>query len=119
MALHHKKRNPTRAASGSLPVDRERHQRSVGEGNRVRSADQVIGIIDKGAATRLRVTITLWRGFDRLEIRDLAVLGAGIITPIGTPIWVPFHKIRELIDVLEAAEAEVRARGLIGGAPCR
>jgi hypothetical protein len=115
MHRHHKT-NPALAARGSSILD-DRSADVAGssrDNKKLRSGVQV-DVIEKGHCARLRISLTNWRGVHKVEIRELVAAIPGAFLPCGVPITLGIDRLPALIAALQAAEAEARARGLIGG----
>jgi hypothetical protein len=80
------------------------------------SSSTTIAALAKGARCQLRVMLTAWRGAHKVEIAEYE------LGPIPDTFWrskftvaIEVERLPELIAGLQAAEAEARRRGLIGG----
>ena len=77
-----------------------------------------IGTLEKSGTQDLRAKLTTYHGREYLDVRTHVTLGAaGERAPTRKGITVPAAKIPELRALIERAEAEARAAGLL--APVR
>ena len=113
MRSPHRKRPAAAAtASGSRKLDLLASEISPSI-RRARSAAQVhVQSISKGHAAELRVLLTEWRNQRKVELRDYTAIIPGCYFPAGAGVTLPIDKLDDLIDALNAAKVEARARGL-------
>jgi hypothetical protein len=83
---------------------------SRGTGDRL---DVAIANIATGHATQLRISIESWRGSHKFELRQATATIPGIYLPTPKGIRIDIAKIGELIDALQAVEAEARQRRML------
>jgi hypothetical protein len=81
------------------------------------SGPTVVAELVKNKRERVRVALDQWQGHDLVDIRVTAPLGdaSDIFAPTKKGVSLAVARLPELIAALTAAEAEARARGLIGG----
>jgi hypothetical protein len=77
----------------------------------VRPAQQVIATINKSRSCELRVSLTSWRGDNKVELRDAVATIPGIFFPTGAGVTLPLDKLSELLTALCKAEDEARKAG--------
>lgn len=104
------------APAANRGVEKSQASRSDRKPLNSRSAGAAQGFsitVGKSATAQLRVSLVTWRGITKLELRELTAIIAGTFFPAGTPVTVPVEKLPELIEALQDAEREARARGLL------
>ena len=76
--------------------------------------DTTIAIIEKGASTQVRVVLSIWRGQQRLHIREYTPGAiAGQWWPSSKGASLDVRRLPELLDALHQAEAELVILGLL------
>lgn len=78
----------------------------------------LIGTIPKGSRDELRVSLSEYRGAQFVDLRVYSEFAASTDarSPTKAGATVTFDRLPALIETLQAAEAEARARGLLGDA---
>jgi hypothetical protein len=72
-----------------------------------------VAAIDKGRGSRLRISISSWRGLHRVELRECTELVPGTYYPTAVGLMLDVALVDELVSALEAAKAKAIALGLL------
>jgi hypothetical protein len=76
----------------------------------------LITTIQKTAAVQLRVSLEQFKGHDLCDVREFASFtAANVPMPTRKGVSVPVRLLPDLIVALQAAEAQARSDGLLGG----
>ena len=97
LAIESPKRRPARQHSGQSEPHRQ--------------ATSIVAAITKSRSSQLRISISDWRGQRRAEIREATALIPSIFFPTSAGVSIDVRQLRNLIEALQAAEAEARRRG--------
>lgn len=94
-------------ARGSEPTAQARAAQGDG--------DHVVGLIEKNGREQVRVALRAYKGVQLVDVRIYYLAEGDELRPTSKGVSLKIGKIGELIAGLQAAEAEARRRGLIGG----
>jgi hypothetical protein len=78
-----------------------------------RSNQELVATIDKSHSCQLRVSLSTWRGYTKLELADFTSVVSGIYFQAGAGVSIDIAKLPELLKAIVAAEREAIARGLL------
>jgi hypothetical protein len=77
----------------------------------------MIGVVQKNAHEDIRITLTEFKGTQYADIRVFTKFAgpADARTPTKSGVAIPFARLHEVVEALQAAESRAREMGLIGG----
>jgi hypothetical protein len=70
-----------------------------------KQALEIIGAVDQGNCSQVRVGVSHWRGDHKVELRTCTRVFGGIFFPAGPPVTIDPDKVDQLIDLLRKAVA--------------
>jgi hypothetical protein len=82
-------------------------------GKQGRPSLEITGEIQKSYSSRLRISLSSWRGKNNLEIRACSSVIPDIYFPTSCGVTIEISKLPELILALKVAETQAKKRGLL------
>jgi hypothetical protein len=79
------------------------------------SAPITVKVLEKNARERVRISLDRYRGVDLIDVRVTVELSSssGTWVPTAKGLSLRIEQLADLIEALQAAEAEARTRGLL------
>jgi hypothetical protein len=74
---------------------------------------EITGEIQKSYSSRLRISLSSWRGKHNIELRECSSVIGDIYFPTSSGVTLEISKLPELIEVLKVALTEAKKRGLL------
>ena len=72
-----------------------------------------VALLDKGRGSQIRVSLSAWRGLNRIEIREVTEICAGTGFPTKSGVLVPVELVDDLIGALGLAKDRASSLGLL------
>ena len=110
------KRNAVKPGWGDgVPRDDRKSACAKSLQRNARSAQALVTVaeITKSYSSRVRVSLSTWKGEHKVELRDLTATIPGCFFPTRDGVTLDVARLHELIAALQRSEAEAISRGML------